>query len=70
MESPVMMATPDSARVFLPADDVVAFQPDDQRQFQSRLLHRRDDAGGDDVAIHDAAKNVDQNSFDIAGRSK
>src|ERR1019366_1391800 len=44
-------------------DDVVAFEPDDEREFQAGFLHRRDDAGGDDVAIHDAAENVHEDAL-------
>src|SRR5665213_4424353 len=43
--------------------DVVALEPDDQWQVQFGFFDRRYDTGGDDVALHDAAKNVDQNSL-------
>ena len=45
--------------------DVVAFEPDHERQFQAGFLHRRDDAGGDDVAVHDAAEDVDQDALHV-----
>ena len=50
---------------FLAGHDVVAFEADDEREFQSGFPHRGDDAGGDDVAIHDAAENVHQNAFHV-----
>ena len=45
--------------------DVVAFQPHHQGQLQVMLLHRRHDAVGDDVAAHDAAKDVHQDRFHV-----
>src|SRR5690606_33613895 len=43
---------------------VRAFQTDDQRHLQAHFLHRRDNAFGDDVALHDAAEDVDQDALD------
>src|SRR5512146_2366433 len=45
---------------------VVALQPDDQRQLESGLFHGGDDAGGDDVAVHDAAEDIDENALHVA----
>src|SRR5207244_3663315 len=45
--------------------DVVALQPDDERQFEAGFFHGGDDAGGNDVAVHDPAENVDQNPLHV-----
>src|SRR5690606_13602418 len=45
--------------------DVRAFQTHDQRHLQAHFLHRGDDAFSDDVALHDAAEDVDQDAFDL-----
>src|SRR3990167_273559 len=50
----------------LPQFDVGAFQPHDHRHFHAHLLDCGDDAGGDDVAAHDAAEDVDQHRLDVA----
>src|SRR3978361_2360328 len=39
--------------------DVGAFDSHDERHFQADLLDRGDHALGDDVALHDAAEDVD-----------
>src|ERR1700674_3805011 len=39
--------------------DIGALQPHHQRHFQADFLHRGDHALGDDVALHDAAENVE-----------
>src|SRR6185369_11676916 len=38
---------------------------DDQRDVQMCFLHGGDDAGGDDVAVHDTAEDVDEDAFDV-----
>src|SRR5581483_5576458 len=45
--------------------DIIAFQTHHQRQFKPGLAHGGDNAGGDDVAIHDAAENIHQYSLHI-----
>jgi hypothetical protein len=45
--------------------DVGAFQAYHQRHVEADFPRRRDDALGDHVAPHDAAKDVDQNAFDV-----
>src|SRR3990167_4265515 len=50
----------------LPQFDVGAFQPHDHRHFHADFLDCGDDAGGDDVAAHDAAEDVDQHRLDVA----
>ena len=45
--------------------DIGAFEPHHQRHLQADLLHRRDHAFGDDVALHDAAEDVDQNALHV-----
>ncbi len=49
---------------FFPSGNIVALESHDERDTQMRFFNCCDDAGRNDVAIHDAAKNVDQNSFD------
>uniref|UniRef100_A0A0N5A4I4 NAD-specific glutamate dehydrogenase n=1 Tax=Parastrongyloides trichosuri TaxID=131310 RepID=A0A0N5A4I4_PARTI len=44
---------------------VRAFQTHDQRHLQAHFLHRSDDALGDDVALHDAAEDVDEDALDL-----
>jgi hypothetical protein len=56
------------ARVALPAVDVVALEPNDERELQPDLAHRLDDAGGDHVAVHDAAEDVDEDRPSRWGR--
>src|SRR5438552_18166129 len=43
--------------------DIRPFKPDDKRHRKSNLLCRGDNPLGDDVALHDAAKNIDENPF-------
>ena len=45
--------------------DVRALEPDDERHLQPELLRRRDDAVGDDVALHDAAEDVDEDRLHL-----
>ena len=45
--------------------DVVAFEPDDERKLQTGFFHRRHDASGDDVAVHDAAENVHEDALHV-----
>ncbi len=40
-------------------------EPHDQRHPQAELLGRGDDAGGDDVALHDAAEDVDEDGLHL-----
>ena len=46
--------------------DIRALQPDHERHRQLHGFHGIDDAGGDDVAFHDAAENIHQDGFHIA----
>ena len=48
---------------FLAELNIRALEPNDKRHLQSDLFHRRDHPLGDDVAAHDAAENIDQNSL-------
>ena len=59
---------PDLARILLAELDIGAFEAHHQRHLEADLLHRRDDAFGDDVASHDAAEDVDQDALHLAGR--
>src|SRR5580700_6241542 len=51
------------------ADDLLAeihiraLEAHDQRNLKANFLHRGDDALGDYVAPHDAAKNIDENAL-------
>ena len=45
--------------------DVGSFQPYHQRHLETDHLRRLDHAGGDDVAAHDAAENVDQDGLHV-----
>src|SRR6185312_11741449 len=42
-----------------------AFETNHQRDIEADLLHRGDDAVGNDVAFHDAAENVDQDALHV-----
>src|SRR3546814_528086 len=44
--------------------DVRALETDDERNREVHFLRRGDDALGDDVALHDAAEDVDEDAFD------
>ena len=46
-------------------DDVVAFEADDEGERETDFLDGFDDAGGDDVAIHDATENVDEDGLHV-----
>src|SRR4051812_24366896 len=45
--------------------DVVAFEADDEGDFEGGLAGGGDDAIGDDVAIHDAAEDVDEDALHV-----
>ncbi len=45
--------------------DVVAFETDDERDAERDFLRSSDDAVGDDVAVHDATEDVDEDTFDL-----
>ena len=45
--------------------DIGAFEPHHQRHFQADFLHGGDHAFGDDVAVHDAAEDVDQDALHL-----
>ena len=45
--------------------NVGAFQADYERDLDAELSGPFDNSGGDDVALHDAAEDVDQNPFDL-----
>src|ERR1044071_3704941 len=50
----------------LPAGpDVVTLEPDHQWEFESGLAHGGNNAGGDDIAIHDTAENIHQDSLHV-----
>src|SRR5689334_934885 len=44
----------------LTGHDVVAFEADDEGKLESGFAHGGDDAGRDDIAVHDAAENIDE----------
>ncbi len=44
---------------------VIAFESDDEGQFEARFASGFDDSGGDDVAVHDAAEDVDEDALDF-----
>src|SRR5688500_570734 len=48
--------------------DVRALQPDHERDLQPNLLHRGENALGDDVAAHDAAEDVDEDALHVRVR--
>ena len=48
--------------------DVRALQPHHQRHLEGQVLARRDDAGGDHVALGDAAEDVHQDRLDVGVR--
>src|SRR6056297_1733736 len=50
---------------FLAFFDVGAFQTHNQRHFQAHFFYGGNNAFGDHIAAHDAAKDVDQNAFDL-----
>ena len=68
MPSAATMLRPLSARISLPLLDVGPFETDDERHLEGDLFGGFDDAGGDDVALHDAAEDVDEDPFDVACR--
>src|ERR1700757_4272986 len=45
--------------------DIGALEPNYQRHFQADFLHRRDHALGNDITLHDAAEDVDENALHI-----
>jgi hypothetical protein len=45
--------------------DAVALEADHQGPVEARVLHGLDNALGDDVALHDAAENIDQDGFHV-----
>src|SRR5262249_35887213 len=45
--------------------DVGAFEPYHHRSLHPDFLYGRHDTFGDDVAAHDAAEDIDQNSFHV-----
>ena len=63
-----MTSRPEFVDDLLAEIDIGALEPHDQRHGEAHLLHRRDDALGDDVAAHDAAEDVDENALHLAGR--
>src|SRR5579872_3640402 len=50
---------------FAPLLDVRALEADDERHFELDLLEGAEDAGGDHVALDDAAEDVDQDGLDL-----
>ena len=49
----------------VPGLDVRSLETDDERNLEIDLFGRGDDARGDDVALHDAAKDVDEDGLDV-----
>src|SRR5690349_1150094 len=47
---------------------VRAFEAHDERHLESEFLRRRDDAFGDDVALHDAAEDVHEDPLHLGRR--
>src|ERR1700735_1670429 len=45
--------------------DIGAFKAHHQRNLEADFRHRRDHALGDNVALHDAAEDVDQNALHV-----
>src|SRR5580698_10238806 len=45
--------------------DIGAFQPHHQRHLQADFLHRGNYTFRDDIALHDAAENIDQNALHV-----
>ena len=45
--------------------DIGALKPHHERHAKPHFLHRGDDAFGDDIAFHDAAENVDQDTLHV-----
>src|ERR1700726_1424 len=48
--------------------DIGALEPNYQRYFQADFLHRRDHALGDNIALHNAAEDVDENALHVGIR--
>src|ERR1700761_4595291 len=48
--------------------DIGALKPNHQRHFQADFLHRGDHPLGDDVTLHDAAEDVDENALHVGIR--
>src|SRR5260370_7283128 len=46
--------------------DVGSFHANDDGNVQLQILGSGDDAGGNNVATHDAAKNIDEDGFNFA----
>ncbi len=65
MSSAVMTVQPRLRQHLLAELDVGAFEPHDQRHLEPDLLDRRDHAGGDGVALHDAAEDVDEDPLHV-----
>ncbi len=65
MEAAAWMASPLSWRIFLPCSTLVPFEPHDEGHPEPELLGGGDDAGGDDVAAHDAAEDVDEDALHL-----
>src|SRR5882724_9634961 len=45
--------------------DVIALEANDERKFQTDLFHGFNDTGSDDVAVHDSAKNVNEDTVHV-----
>src|SRR6478609_9126900 len=45
--------------------DIGAFEANDERNLETDFLNRCDNAFGDDVALHDAAEDVDEDALDL-----
>ncbi len=49
--------------IFLPSSTLVPSETDKPAEPEADFLDRGDHAFGNDIALHDAAENVDQNAF-------
>ena len=61
----VMILRPDSSRIFIPCSTFVPFEADDERDLEVDLVVGGQQGGGDDVALHDAAEDVDEDRLDL-----
>ncbi len=59
------IASPLSLEDLAPELDVRPLEAHDERHLEPELLGRRDDAVGDDVALHDAAEDVDEDRLHL-----
>jgi hypothetical protein len=63
--SALMMGRPLSASIFLPSSSLVPFMRTTSGTLRFTRLAGRDHASGNGVALHDSAKDIDQNGLDL-----